>query len=209
MLIVGAGGLACQLLDDLITTKADIVFWSETETKYSFIKKHFKILSTDAEVVKYFGTVTSQFVVGIWDIEARKRLTEKFIKLGGKLTSFVTPFNYLSLYTTVSNGCVIMNKVSSEPDVFIGEQCILNRRANFGHGCVIGAFCSIGPYSILASDVEMSEGCFVGMGAIVQPKVKIGKNVIISAGAVVTKNIQNNAVVAGVPAQVRFFRKSQ
>jgi sugar O-acyltransferase (sialic acid O-acetyltransferase NeuD family) len=208
MLIVGAGGLACQLLDDLITMKADVVFWSETETKYSFIKKHFKILTTDREVIEYFTSVTSQFVVGIWDIEARKRLTEKFTGLGGKLTSFITPFNYLSLYTTVSNGCVVMNKVSSEPEVLIGEQCIVNRRANFGHGCVVGAFCSIGPYSILASDVEISEGCFVGMGAIVQPKVKIGKNVIISAGAVVTKNIRDNSVVAGVPAQLRFFRKS-
>ncbi len=67
--------------------------------------------------------------------------------------------------------------------------------------------CSVGPYSIVASNAEIGENSYVGMGAIIQPKIKVGNNVIISAGAVITKNIPNNAVVAGNPAKVRFFKK--
>ncbi|MBU1674122.1 acyltransferase [Patescibacteria group bacterium] len=42
----------------------------------------------------------------------------------------------------------------------------------------------------------------VGAGAIILPGVKIGSNVIIGAGSVVTKDVVNNAVVAGVPAKI-------
>ncbi len=208
MLIVGAGGLAAQLFDELLALKAqDIVFWSEEETKYQCIKENFKIINTDEEVVDYFNNNSTAFVTGIWDIMNRKRLTEKFLNLGGELTTYMSPFHYLSSYTTVGNGSIIMHKASSESGVSIGENCIINKRANFGHGCSISAYCSIGPYSIVASDVEIGENCYVGMGAIIQPKVKIGNNVVLSAGAVVTKNIPDNAVLAGVPAKIRFIKK--
>jgi sugar O-acyltransferase (sialic acid O-acetyltransferase NeuD family) len=208
MLIVGAGGLASQLFDDIITLKKDdFVFWSEENSKYRCINEHYKILKTDYEVVDYFTLKSTSFVVGIWDVEARKRLTEKFKKLGGQLVSFITPFSYLSSYTAVGNGSVIMHKASAEPGVIIGESCIVNKRANFGHGCFIAPYCNIGPYAIIGSDAEIGEGSCIGMGAIVQPKIKIGKNVIIAAGAVVTKNIPDNRVVSGVPGKIRFIRK--
>jgi sugar O-acyltransferase (sialic acid O-acetyltransferase NeuD family) len=207
MLILGAGGLASQLFDDLIATKQKVVFWSETETAYSCIKDHFKILQNDQEVAEHFKNTSPLFVAGIWNIEHRKRLTEKFSNLGGELSTFITPFSYLSSYTSVGKGSVILQKASSEPGVTIGENCIVNKRANFGHGCTISSYCSIGPYSIIASDAIVGENCYIGMGSIIQPKMKIGNNVIISAGAVVTKNIPDNAVVDGVPARIRFFRK--
>jgi sugar O-acyltransferase (sialic acid O-acetyltransferase NeuD family) len=208
MLIAGAGGLAAQLFDDLIAMNAtDIVFWSETKTKYPCIEENFKILQSDQEVIEHFRIVSRSFAVGIWDIDNRRRLTEKFKSLGGELASFITPFCYLSSYTTIGTGSIVLQKVSSEPGVSIGQNCIVNKRANFGHGCTVSSFCSIGPYAIVSADVEMGENCYVGMGAIILPKVKIGNNAIVSAGAVVTKNVAESAVVSGVPARVRFIKK--
>lgn len=43
---------------------------------------------------------------------------------------------------------------------------------------------------------------FIGCGAKILGKVTIGDNVIIGANAVVTKNIPDNAIVAGVPAKI-------
>jgi|GEM_PF-2284687 len=208
MLIVGAGGVASQLFDDIITMKnVEFVFWSETKTTHNCIKDHYKILQTDKEVLDYFACNSKSFVVGIWDISARKRLIKKFTNLGGELVSFITPFSYLSSYTLVGKGSIIMHKAASEPDVIIGENCIVNKRANFGHGCIIATNCSIGPYTIISSNAEVGDNSYVGMGAIIQPKIKIGKNVIIAAGAVITKNIPDNAVVSGVPGRIRFFKR--
>ena len=41
----------------------------------------------------------------------------------------------------------------------------------------------------------------VGTNATILPNIVIGKNVYIGAGAVVTKNVEDNTVVAGIPAK--------
>ena len=43
---------------------------------------------------------------------------------------------------------------------------------------------------------------WIGAGAMVLPGVTVGENAIVAAGAVVTKDVPDNAIVAGVPATV-------
>lgn len=51
------------------------------------------------------------------------------------------------------------------------------------------------------SPVEISDYVFIGPRTIVMPGVKIGRGAIIAAGAVVTKDVAEFSVVAGVPAK--------
>lgn len=55
--------------------------------------------------------------------------------------------------------------------------------------------------------VEIGDYVFIGPRAIILPGVKIGKGAIVAAGAVVTKDIAQNSIVGGVPAQVIGERK--
>ena len=48
-------------------------------------------------------------------------------------------------------------------------------------------------------------GASIGSGAVVLCGVTIGENAVVGAGAVVTKDVNDNEVVAGVPA--RLLRK--
>lgn len=57
-------------------------------------------------------------------------------------------------------------------------------------------------------DKIIGDNVWVGVGAIVLPSCQfIGSNSIIGAGAVVTKNVPENAVVAGNPASVIRYLK--
>ena len=49
--------------------------------------------------------------------------------------------------------------------------------------------------------IDIKDNCFIGYGAVVLPGVTIGPNSIVAAGAVVTKDVEPNTVVAGVPAR--------
>jgi len=49
--------------------------------------------------------------------------------------------------------------------------------------------------------IEIKDNVFVGYGAIVLPGVTIGPNAIVGAGSVVTKDVPENSIVAGVPAR--------
>ncbi len=53
-----------------------------------------------------------------------------------------------------------------------------------------------------AKPVKIGHNCWIGGRSVINPGVTIGDNVVIASGAVVTKDVPDNAVVAGVPAVI-------
>ena len=53
----------------------------------------------------------------------------------------------------------------------------------------------------IAGGVVVGDFSTIGTNATILPNLKIGKNVFVGAGAVVTKSIEDYAVVVGVPAK--------
>ncbi len=51
------------------------------------------------------------------------------------------------------------------------------------------------------SPVRIGDDVWIGAGVIINPGVTIGDRVIIGSGAVVTKDIDADAIVAGIPAR--------
>lgn len=49
--------------------------------------------------------------------------------------------------------------------------------------------------------IEIGDNVHIGFDTIIMPNVKIGNNCIIACGAVVTKNVEDNTIVGGVPAK--------
>jgi len=54
----------------------------------------------------------------------------------------------------------------------------------------------------IKSTVKLDDDCWIGAGAIILPGVSIGKMSIVGAGSVVTKDVDDYTVVAGVPAKI-------
>lgn len=49
--------------------------------------------------------------------------------------------------------------------------------------------------------IVVGDDTFIGTGSTILPGVTIGKNCVIGAGSIVTKDVPDNTVVAGVPAR--------
>lgn len=57
--------------------------------------------------------------------------------------------------------------------------------------------------------VEIGDDCWIGDRVIILPGVHVGKGCVIGAGSVVTKDIPEYSIVAGVPARVIRSRKNK
>jgi acetyltransferase-like isoleucine patch superfamily enzyme len=60
--------------------------------------------------------------------------------------------------------------------------------------------------SLIIKPVVVGYGADIGMNASILPGVRVGQQAIVGAGAVVTQDVPDYAVVAGVPARVLYFR---
>ncbi len=62
---------------------------------------------------------------------------------------------------------------------------------------------------LLIKSIVVEEGADIGTGTVVLPGVRIGRHSIVGAGAVVTKDVPEYAVVAGVPARFMYDRRER
>jgi maltose O-acetyltransferase len=121
------------------------------------------------------------------------------------------------------------SSVSSSARFFHGENIEIGSRTNINRGCmlwagktariIIGNDCLTGPgVKIIASkyqvkgteiirsfpqfekDIIIGNDVWLGANSVVLPGVRIGMGAIIGAGAVVTKDVAEYDIVAGVPA---------
>jgi acetyltransferase-like isoleucine patch superfamily enzyme len=94
--------------------------------------------------------------------------------------------------------------VSAFQRVEIGRECILADRVmliDFDHG-VVEVERPIRVQGIYKRDVRVGHNCWVGYGACVLRGCTVGDNSILGTYAVVTKDLPENSVAAGVPAKV-------
>lgn len=80
----------------------------------------------------------------------------------------------------------------------------LSAHTHIGNNCTLLPMVLFGRKSpdIANPNIYVGDNCYISTGVTVLGPVRIGNNVTVAAGAVVVKDIPDNAVVAGVPAEV-------
>ena len=56
---------------------------------------------------------------------------------------------------------------------------------------------------VSTTPVVIGDDVWIGANAVVLPGVHIGRHVVVAAGAVVTRDVPDGCVVAGVPATIK------
>ena len=147
-------------------------------------------------------------IIGIFFNKIRKVLVKNFIKSMGenvtinrmaKISRHVTlgDFSGIGENCLVSSGTKIGNYVMMGPDVKIFS-------VNHKMDSVDTPMCFQGETNV--NSVEIADDVWIGANVIILPGIKIGTGVVIGAGAVVTKSVDDFAVVGGNPAKVIRYR---
>jgi acetyltransferase-like isoleucine patch superfamily enzyme len=107
---------------------------------------------------------------------------------------------HIGAKTVLGQECTI----SAYQHVSIGRECVIADRVmliDFDHG-VVDVELPIRLQGIYKRDVDVGHNVWIGYGACVLRGVRVGDNAILGTSAVVTRDVPDNAIVAGVPARV-------
>ncbi len=107
-------------------------------------------------------------------------------------------------FQSIGDKCSILSStVFTDPYlVKIGNNVHFSSSILIGHDGVIAMLNEAYNHKLDAvGKIEIKDNVFIGYHAIILPNVTIGPNSIVAAGAVVTKNVKEGEIVAGVPAR--------
>lgn len=117
---------------------------------------------------------------------------------------------------TIGDNAVIMMGAVINIGAKVGSRSMIDMNAVLGARAEVGINSHVGAGAILAgvleppsaSPVIVGDNCLIGANAVVLEGVKVGNGAIVAAGSIVTKDVPENAVVAGVPARILKYKDS-
>ena len=175
------------------------------------------IMDEDAlEACNYYSIeaqkITCELNYNFHDFDERRELFSNLI--GQELddefrvfTPFFTDFGkniHLGENVFINAGC----KFQDQGGIYIGDNVLI------GHNVVMATLNhEENPESranLIAAPIKIGNKVWIGSNATILPGVTIGDGAIIAAGAVVTKDVDEESIVAGVPAKfIRNVKKDE
>jgi sugar O-acyltransferase (sialic acid O-acetyltransferase NeuD family) len=122
---------------------------------------------------------------------------------GVPIATFVHPSSYVEKSARLREGSIVLVNCTIDMNARLGENVLLASRGFVSHHVDIGSHTYCGPAVNLAGNTGIGECCFLGINTTVIDGVRIGTNVQTAAGSVVTKDVPDHVLVAGVPAVVK------
>jgi len=130
--------------------------------------------------------------------------------------TFIWHFVHVLPNTSIGDNCVLGQNVMAGPQVRIGDGCKIQNNVALYRGVVLEEDVFCGPSCVFTNvltprahverkseftETLVKRGATIGANATVVCGNTLGKYCMVAAGAVVTKDVKDHALVAGVPAR--------
>lgn len=144
------------------------------------------------------------FAISVGNNIIRSELFNNLINKGGNIPNLIHPSAVVSKYSKFGRGLQVHALCVIDPDVIIGDDCMISDGSIVNHSVVMNNHCFVACNVVVGAYTKVNDFSFIGSGAtLISGKANsIGYNSIIGAGAVVTKPVEENIIVVGNPAKI-------
>ena len=86
-------------------------------------------------------------------------------------------------------------------DTLIGDGTKIDALVHIAHNVVTGKNCELTAGTIIGGSTTLGDMCWTGLNSTLKDNIKVGNKALIAAGAAVIHDVQDEDIVAGVPAK--------
>ena len=189
IILIGGGG-HCKSVIDVIELEGKFKIAGIIEKDKNLIGQKvldYEVIGCDEDLGKLREKYEYAFVtVGqIKTPDLRTKIYEKLKKLNFKLPVIISPLAYVSKYSKIEEGTIIMHHALVNANAKIGKNCIINSKALIEHDALIEDFCHISTAAVINGGVIVKRGSFIGSNAVTKEYIEIKENSFIKAGSLV------------------------
>lgn len=211
-------------------TSEEIIDYIATSKKRTpvkvYIKGELNNLKLPENIVD-FGSDNSRVLftdIDTWNIvlENNRNLIKDYIVENDRRNSAIPMLDLTNINARIEPGAIIREHAVIGENAVIMMGAIINIGAVVGKGTMIdmgavlggrattGENVHVGAGAVLAGVIEpananpviIEDNVLIGANAVILEGVRVGKNSVVAAGSIVTENVPENCVVAGVPARI-------
>jgi len=169
----------------------------------SVINDH-KVLSFD-QFVDLAGS-DGEIAIAVADSRVRSKLAEKCRFAGVTFFSVIASNAVIMDSIEIGEGALISPFATLTSNIAIGAHFQANLYSYVEHDCVIGDFVTFAPRVCCNGNVHIGDHAYIGTGAVIRQgrrgdPLRIGSGAVVGMGAVVTRDVEPNTTVVGVPAR--------
>ena len=204
IVLVGGGG-HCKACIDVIELegKFRIAGIVDVKEKIGQSVLGYRIIASDEDLAD-LSKEYKNFLITIGHIKdptKRVKLYRSLKKFNVNFPVIISPLAYVSKYSFIGEGTIIMHGAIVNSGVQIGINCIINSKALLEHNVKVGNHCHISTGTIINGGSQIGSFSFVGSGSIISNGVTITDNIVIGAGTVVITDIDEAGVYVGNPGR--------
>lgn len=162
----------------------------------------YPLMGSDDDVPRW--TDTHDFVVtvgAIGNLGLRERLHNLVKSAGGNLTCVIASTAWVSRDATMRDGTVVLHHALVNAGARLGRSVIVNSGAIVEHDCEVGDFTHVSTGAKVNGGVKIGKRVMIGSGATLIQGITVGDDITVGAGSVVTKDLSEPGIYAGVPAR--------
>jgi sugar O-acyltransferase (sialic acid O-acetyltransferase NeuD family) len=207
IIIFGAGGSGretAQLIDD-INKECDtwniLGFIDDDEDITGKEYNKYKVLGNTEYLIKNIKRATS-VAIAINNPNIKKRIVKKLILEGFDFPVLIHPSVYLADNISIGKGVIIQANTTVSTNVQIADFVHINHQCGIGHDAEIGSYSSLYWNINLSGFSKISDGCILGTKTTVLQNITVGRGSITGSNTNVIRDIPENSVVVGNPANV-------
>lgn len=204
LLILGSGGLAQEyawLVEEINEDRKMFNLIGYLDDDVSRVGKEFigyPVLGTLADAGRFGGAA---MIAGVGDPRLRKAVVEQVGPRQTRWANLVSPTVRLHRSHRIGVGVMIGRYADLTVGCTIGDHVMLNIHCVLGHAVEVGDFSVVSPNVTINGEAVIGRVCYIGANAFVR-NVHVGDGATVGASSAVVKNVENDCVVAGVPAKV-------